>query len=173
MKFWALCMLATLGPLTGAGVLLWWLAHARHATRVWIGNDKQQETAWRRRGIRKGWAIVQHGVSAVYPVTKRKLHRLLNLLGVLVAGAAGAAIWVANLPLTLPQKVIGTCTLVSTLLTSANLGIRGADKFVDRLPIPETETTTVSITTTKPSDGVPEEADQLAVTGVHGKGDLP
>jgi hypothetical protein len=101
------------------------------------------------------------------------LHRLLNLLGVLVAGAAGAAIWVANLPLTLPQKVIGTCTLVSTLLTSANLGIRGADKFVDRLPIPETETTTVSITTTKPSDGVPEEADQLAVTGVHGKGDLP
>jgi hypothetical protein len=168
-------MLVTLVATTAAGVLLWWLAHAKHSTRVWVGNAKQADIAMSRRGTRKGWALIKRGLGVLYPVTKRKLHRLLHVLGLLVAGGAGTALWVAGLPLTIPEKIVGTLTLVSTLLTSVSVGIKGADRFVDQLPIPADDvitTVTTSTTTVEHGGTVVDEADQLAVTGVHGKGDL-
>ena len=158
-----------------AGVLLWWLAHAKHSTRVWAGNIKQSDIAMSRRGTRKAWLLIKRSLGLLYPVTKQKLHRLFHIVGLLVTGGAGAALWVAGLPLTLPQKIVGTLTLVSTLLTSVGVGLRGVDRFVDRLSIPEDVITTVTTSTTTVEHGgaVVDEADQLAVTGVHGKGDLP
>jgi hypothetical protein len=68
-------------------------------------------------------------------ITKLVLKRYLHLIGMLVAGGAGAALWLMNLGLPLSSKVTGTLVLAVTLLTSLKDAFSKADEFVDLLPI--------------------------------------
>ena len=81
-------------------------------------------------------------------ITKSKIRKYLHLAGLLIAGAAGAAIWLAKLSLPVSAKIGASLVLVTTLLTSLNAVMPNLFGFVESLPIPETETTTTTTTTT-------------------------
>jgi hypothetical protein len=87
-------------------------------------------------------------------ITKVKVRKYLHLAGILVAGAAASAIWLAHLGIDLPTKVSATLVLATTLLTSLKSALAKADELVEILPIPEgtTSTTTTTTTTTEKSD---------------------
>jgi hypothetical protein len=80
-------------------------------------------------------------------ITKTTVRKYLHLLGVLITGAAGAAIWIADLGLPLSAKISGSLVLATTLLTSLKGALGKANEWVDLLPIPEGTTTTTTTTT--------------------------
>jgi hypothetical protein len=81
-------------------------------------------------------------------ITKATVRKYLHLAGVLIAGGAAAAIWIADLGLPLSAKVSGTLVLATTLLTSLKGALGKADQLVDLLPIPDGVTTTTTTTVT-------------------------
>jgi hypothetical protein len=127
-------------------------------------NFKQLDKAlWRARVKRVLvliWALLGRLWRLIYPPTKRKLHRALHIAGMAVTAALMLAVWTSTKHHPVWKHVAETMTPLVPLLTSWRASIGWAERKIDESELPS-------------GDAVPEEDDQLAVTGVHGKGDLP
>ena len=97
-------------------------------------------------------ALLHKLAALVWPITKRKLHGLVSLVGTAFAAFAVVAVWAASLGLTTTGKIGATVGLVTTYAASWNSLRPKLEKGIDALPIPDgstiTQTETASLTTT-------------------------
>ena len=88
--------------------------------------------------------------AVVYPLTRKKLHRLFNWLG---AVSAAALIIVVYLKTSGWETLVGTATVLTVWLSRASGLFAAVNRAVDALPIPEDsapETATTPTPVTRP-----------------------
>jgi TRAP-type C4-dicarboxylate transport system permease small subunit len=87
-------------------------------------------------------------LSLVYPPTKRKLHTLVTLVGILFAGFAVVATWWGLLGLSTQGKIAATIGMLTTLAAGWQRARPKLDAGIDALPIPEGTDSTAAPGTT-------------------------
>jgi len=140
--------------------MLWYLGRVQPATVGWVGNERQVFFAQARRGLRVLGRSLRHAAGLVYPPTKAKLHRVLHLAGVLVAGALGVAVWLVTSKLGVTEKITADLGVLVVLLTRWRAAIASVDAAVDKLPIPDDDRPTPKLAVVPKSEDVtkPEKA---------------
>ena len=162
--------MTTLGWLVAAGVCvcIGGVLIGLHALHVFdlrgiAGRLRKLDRAlWRARLralLGRLWRLLGQLWHLVYPPTKRKLHRLLHVLGVSVTGALMALAWTATNHRTWLQHIGATLAPLVPLLTSWRASLGWAEKQIAASSLPD-------------DDAVPIDDSQLEDTGVHGRGDL-
>lgn len=77
----------------------------------------------------------------VYPVTRRKLHRLVTVVGYTFTAAAIAMVWAGKLGLSTTHKIGATLGALAAAAASWNSLRPKLESAIDALPIPETDKT--------------------------------
>lgn len=136
------------GSTVGAMVGAWLGIRACAAHHSCPLSQHRQAAAWTKAEARK---------RGDHMITKAKLRRWLHLLGFAIV--AGAVVWVwftEDVGLPVSAKLVATGVLLTTLLTKWDEVVAPRlVRYVDALPIPETEGTTTATTTTTTSTTTP------------------
>lgn len=80
-------------------------------------------------------------LSLVYPPTRRKLHRLVTLVGYGFTAIAIVEIWAGKLGLGTTGKIASTLGALAAAAAAWNTVRPKLDSAIDALPIPETDST--------------------------------
>lgn len=137
------------------------------------------KTLWKLRVslvLARMWPLVKRLWRLIYPPTKRKIHRALHVAGMALTGLLMLAVWSGTKHHPIWKHVAETLSPLIPLLTSWRASLGWVERRVDASGLPSGDEVLsdddVILPPSDRDDAVPEEADQLAVTGVHGKGNL-
>jgi hypothetical protein len=133
-------------------------------SRGWVGNSSQINRAVAKQGGEKMkvlllrvagmiWSLLLKLAGLLYPPTKAKLHRLLHMVGTIVAAIAIAGPWMLVHGIAWDTALELNAVTVALVLTNLRLAISKLDAGVDGLPIPTGSGEDITQTLRKPGAG--------------------